>query len=233
MQAGLEISAVLPAHNEAKNLEAVVEQCLNVLAEHCTAFEIVIVDDGSSDGTADLADRLAGSNQRVKAVHHPTNRGYGAALSSGFAAASLPLIFFTDSDGQFDIRELAELLPHLDRTDMVIGYREYRQDPLHRRIYGAIFSAAVRGLFSVQARDVNCAFKVFRKSLLDEVELVSPGALINAELLALAKSRGIDSTEVSVTHLPRVFGTQSGGSPRVIFKAVAELIALKRRYPGT
>ncbi len=223
------VSCILPAFNEANNVESAVSSCKETLGRLWNEFEIIIVDDGSSDGTGDLADRLAASDPGIRVIHHERNLGYGAALRSGFSAALNPWLFFTDSDGQFDPTDLEKFIPHLDESDMVVGFRSPRVDPWNRVLYGRLFSAAIRFLFGVNARDINCAFKIFRRKILDGVELTSPGALINAELLAVARGKGVTPVEVPVRHLPRLQGRQTGGSIRVILRAVMELFSLLYR----
>jgi glycosyltransferase involved in cell wall biosynthesis len=218
------VSAVLPAFNEKDNLAEAVHTLERVLDAHAGDHEIIIVDDGSQDGTAAIADSLAGPAVRV--IHHPMNRGYGAALRSGFAAARFDYIFFTDSDGQFDLTELRLIVEPAVERGFAAGYRLKREDPLIRRTYGAAFSFLVRLFFGVKVRDVNCAFKLFRRSLISDFELKAQGALINAEILALARARGVDPLEVGVTHLPRQKGLNTGGSLPVILRAGREMAAL-------
>ncbi|MDI3339518.1 MAG: glycosyltransferase family 2 protein [Sphaerobacter sp.] len=220
------LSLVLPAHNEVDNLAPVVRRALDVLPCLVADFQIVIVDDGSRDGTGALADELAASDPRITVVHHPRNRGYGAALTSGFAAATGDYIMFMDSDQQFDIADLSFLVPFVGQYDLVAGYRIARQDARYRIVYAWIFNLAVRILFGVRLRDVDCAFKVFRADLLRAIDLTSPGALINTEILAKAERAGATWTEVGVNHYPRPAGASSGGSPRVVVRAVKETIAL-------
>ena len=216
----------MPAYNEARNLEPVVEDLTRVLKKITDSFELIIVDDGSKDGTHELADELSKRDFRVRAVHHPVNMGYGAALRSGFGAASHDWIFFTDADGQFDPENLTMLIPLAGQHQFVTGYRENRMDPWHRRAYGAIFSALIRALFGVKVKDVNCAFKLFNKRLLQGAELATRGALINAELLVAAKKMGVDPVEVPVTHRRRHQGEASGGSIKVMARAAQELAEL-------
>ena len=227
-QAAIPLSVVLPAYNEAANLPATVAGALAVLRELGGRFEVIVVDDGSRDGTGALADALARETPEVRAVHHPSNRGYGAAIRSGFAAATLPWLFFTDADGQFDLRELPPLLPHAARADIVAGYRLRRHDPWFRRLYALLFGRLlVRALLGVRVRDLNCAFKLLRRDLVASLDLRSDGALINAELLGKAQRAGARIVEVGVHHLPRRVGTQTGGTPRVIARAFWELLALR------
>lgn len=220
------LSLVLPAHNEVDNLSAVVHRALDVLPQLVEEFQIVIVNDGSRDGTGPLADELAAADERITVVHHPRNRGYGAALTSGFSAATGDYIMFMDSDQQFDIADLSFLTPFIGQYDLVAGYRVNRQDALYRIVYAWIFNVAVRILFGVRLRDVDCAFKVFRADLLRAIDLTSPGALINTEILAKAERAGATWIEVGVNHYPRPAGESSGGSPRVVFRAMKETIAL-------
>ncbi len=224
--AGVEISAVLPAHNEVENLAAVVRPLAAALERLVDRFEIVIVNDGSSDGTADLADKLALEDERVHVVHHAVNQGYGAALVSGFDDGCCDWLFFTDADGQFDVCEIKSLVELAGEHDFIVGYREARDDPWHRRLYGRLFSWSVRTLFGVNVRDVNCAYKLFRRDLIAQAPLQTRGALINAEILVVAKQKGVDPVEVPVTHRPRRHGEQSGGSVKVIARAARELLEL-------
>jgi glycosyltransferase involved in cell wall biosynthesis len=162
----------------------------------------------------------------VRAIHHDGNRGYGAALTSGFEAASGDSIMFMDSDQQFDIADINALLPYVGHYDIVAGYRIQRRDPLYRRLYGKLFGLVVWTLFDVHLRDTDCAFKIFRADLLKNLELTTPGALINTEILARAKRRGVTIAQVGVHHYPRVAGASSGGSPRVVFRAMGETLRL-------
>ena len=226
--AGIALSVVLPAYNEAANLRATVEGALEVLRGLGGRFEVIVVDDGSRDGTGALADALARATPEIRAVHHPHNRGYGAAIRSGFTAATLPWLFFTDADGQFDLRELPTLLSETARADVVAGYRLRRQDPWFRRLYAFLFGRVlVRAVLGVRVRDLNCAFKLIRRDLVAGLDLKSDGALINAELLGKAQRAGARAIEVGVHHFPRRVGTQTGGNPRVIMRAFRELLALR------
>jgi glycosyltransferase involved in cell wall biosynthesis len=220
------ISAVLPAFNEAENLAAVVQDLKKAMDQLTRHYEIIIVDDGSTDKTVAVSEDLSRDDLKVRLLRHPRNLGYGAALGSGFKAARLPWIFFTDSDGQFDLSELAKLAEKSAGHDFVAGFRAMRADPLLRRAYGFIFSALVRALFKVKATDINCAFKLFKRDLIEDHEFKARGALFNAELLAVARQKGVDPIEVAVTHRPRLKGKNTGGSARVIIRAGKEILAL-------
>ncbi|MCX2726261.1 glycosyltransferase family 2 protein [Thermomicrobium sp. 4228-Ro] len=220
------LSLVLPAYNEAANLEAVVRRALAVLPELVERFEIIIVDDGSRDGTDEIAERLAREDQRIRVVHHPVNRGYGAALRSGFAASHGELVMFMDADQQFDPADFAHLAPFLPHADIVAGYRVRRRDPWIRLVYAALFNAAMRLLFGITVRDIDCAFKVLRGDLVRALDLRMNGALVNTELLAKAQRAGATIVEVGVHHYPRLSGEPSGGSVRVILRAMREVLQL-------
>lgn len=226
------LSLVLPAHHEEANLEPVTREALAALPALYRDFELVIVDDGSRDATAAIADRLAAAEPRIRVVHHERNRGYGTALRSGFAAARGDLIAFMDADRQFNVRDLARLTPFAEASAIVAGYRLRRHDPWRRILLGAAFNVLVRILFSVRVRDIDCGFKLFHADLLQELDLRSPGALINTEILAKARRMGATLTEVGVPHHPRSAGKQSGGSPRVILRALGEICLLWWRLHG-
>jgi len=220
------ISVFFPCYNEQDNVARTVERALDVLEKLNADFEVIIVDDGSMDNTGRIADEIARRNSRVRVVHHHPNLGYGAALRSGFKAATKELVFYTDGDGQFDISEMPSLLPLMDETDIISCYRLNRQDNLVRRMNGWCWTKLVCLLFGMKIRDIDCAFKLYKREIFDHIELSSTGALINAEILARAARRGYRITERGVHHYPRTAGRQTGGRPRVILRAFKELIKL-------
>mgnify|MGYP001179517350 CR=1 FL=1 len=220
------LSLVLPAHNEEDNIEIVVRRALSILPRYTDDFEIIVVNDGSRDGTGRIIDALALEDSRVRAVHHPVNRGYGGALKSGFAASSHDYVMFMDADRQFDIADIGLLTPFVSTHDIVAGFRMERSDPLHRRINAEIFNIAVRILFGVHMRDLDCAFKIFRGDQLRTLKLTTSGALINAEMQAKLRRQGATVQQVGVPHYPRVAGHATGGSLRVILRAMKETVVL-------
>ena len=224
---GLGISAVLPAHNEEKVIAASVGAMVETLEGLGADYEVIVVDDGSRDRTADIVAGLSPSNPHVRLVSHQSNRGYGAALWTGFTSATKELVFLTDSDKQFDVAELREFLPLLDGADLVIGYREPRADPLIRRLNGWGWNAIVRLLFGYTARDVDCAFKLFRRRVLDHVNVHATGATFSAELLVKARRLGFVVRERRASHFPRPAGTPTGAKPAVILRAFRELLRLR------
>jgi len=226
---GPSISVFLPCYNEQDNVERTTRNGLEVLEKLGADFEIIIVDDGSSDATGQIADRLAEETRRVRVIHHPVNRGYGAALQSGFKAATKKLVFYTDGDGQFDIAELPALLPLAETYDIVSCYRLDRQDPLIRKINGWLWTKLVCLLFRMNIRDIDCAFKLFNRKIFDNITMTSEGALIDAEILARAAKIGCTITQRPVHHYPRKAGKQTGANLRVILRAFRELLKLHGR----
>ena len=220
------LSLVLPAHNEEGNIALVVERALATLPDFAAEFEIIVVNDGSRDATGRILDGLVEADPRVKAIHHPHNRGYGGALTSGFRAATGDHIMFMDADRQFDIADIALLAPLVPAFDIVAGFRMERNDPFHRRVFAEVFNVTVRILFAVHLRDIDCAFKIFRGDLIRSMELTAPGALINTEIQAKARRQGATLAQVGVHHYPRVAGTASGGNWRVIARAMRETLFL-------
>ena len=217
-------------YNEEGNIEHAVTSALGVLAGVTDRYEVIVVNDGSRDRTGALADRLAAANSHVRAVHHPENRGYGAAVRSGFAAAQYPLVVLADGDNQFDLGELALLLRSLGTFDIVSGYRIARHDPAVRRLYAFMYNRVARVFFSIPLRDVNCGFKLYRRALVERLlpQLRSTGALINVEMLARARKLGAKVTEVGVHHYARETGQPTGGNPAVILRAAREMMELWR-----
>lgn len=222
------LSIFFPMHNERENIDEVVSRARAAWPRFADKGEIILVDDGSTDGTSGRADELAALYPEVRVVHHGTNRGYGGALQSGIRAARLPWIFYTDGDNQFDLEEIALLLPFRHDHAIVTGFRIKRQDPWHRRSNALLFNAVVSLLFGVRVQDVDCAFKLYRADIFKSMPLVSNGAMIDLEILARARRQGHRIAEVGVHHYPRRFGRSSGGDPRVILRAARELLILWR-----
>jgi glycosyltransferase involved in cell wall biosynthesis len=222
------ISVFFPAFNEEKTIKAAVSNAISVIPGLFNDYEIIIVDDGSTDKTPEICSALAKENRNIRVVRHPKNLGYGAALKSGFSSAGKELVFFTDGDNQFDISEIKTFLPHLQNADLVIGYRLKRKDSWHRLLFGIMFRLLVGVAFNLWVKDVDCAFKLIKKDVLKDMVLKSDGALINTELLVRSKKKGFRIKEVGVHHFPRKGGKATGGNIKVIVKAFYEIIKLFR-----
>lgn len=222
------ISIFFPAFNEESNIRKTAAAADLFASKAFNDYEIIIIDDGSSDATPQIIDELAKGNRNIKAVHHLRNKGYGAAIRSGFANSSRELIFFTDGDGQFDISEIGKMLPLLKEADMVVGYRIKRQDPIHRLIFARSWGTLIGILFNLWVRDIDCAFKLIKRPVIESLQLRSDGAFISAELLIKAFKKGFKIKEVGVHHYPRKAGTQTGANIKVIIKAFRELFSLWR-----
>ena len=221
------ISVFFPCYNEQDNIARVVEQALSILEKLNTEFEVIIVDDGSRDKTGQICDELAKQNDRIKVVHHRANLGYGAALQSGFRATTKELVFYTDGDGQFDINEMPPLLGFMEQCDIVSCYRLNRRDNLIRKINGWCWTKLVCLLFGMKIRDIDCAFKLYKREIFNHIKLTSNGALIDAEILARAISKGYRIMQYGVHHYPRTAGTQTGSNLKVIVHALRELLQLR------
>jgi glycosyltransferase involved in cell wall biosynthesis len=226
---GYRLSIVLPAYNEEANIPEAVARATDVAADVCQDFEIIVVDDGSVDRTGAIVTELAAADPRVRLITHRYNLGYGEALRTGFKAARMDLVFFTDADNQFDLKELKVFLPWSDRVDVVAGYRINRQDSFGRRVNALIWNYFVRVLFYVPVRDIDCAFKLFRREVLEQVDIRSVGALVNTELMVKAGRAGASVVEIGVSHYPRTAGKARGANPRVVLMALTEVFQMKRR----
>jgi len=223
------VSVFFPCYNEQDNIAALIEKTISVLEKLDADFELIIVDDGSSDSTARIADEMAQKDDRVKAVHHQSNLGYGEALKSGFKAATKELVFYTDGDGQFDIGEMPPLLPMLEEFDIVSCYRINRKDSIMRKINGWAWTKLVCRLFGMKVRDIDCAFKLYKREIFDKIKMSSSGALIDTEILARAVREGYTITQKGVHHYPRTAGEQTGANLKVILRAFKELFELRKK----
>ncbi len=224
------ITVAMPAYNEAENIKAMVQDVIQVMDPLADDYEIIVVDDGSRDGTGKVVQSLEQRYPQVRLVQHEVNQGYGAAVFSGLTSASKELVFFTDSDRQFDLHEIEKLLAHIDEYDLVIGYRAPRRDPFMRLVNAWGWKTLINLLFGYTARDVDCAFKLMRRQVIERIkdEVASRGATFSAEFLVRAKRAGFRIREVPISgHRPRVAGSPTGARSDVIIRAFKELFRFR------
>lgn len=217
------LSVILPAHNEEAIITHTINNCIKFLTPLVQDLEVIVVNDGSTDRTPVILEELALAYPCVRVINHPVNQGYGAALVSGFEAAAKELIFFMDSDGQFDIQDLKPFFPLLACYDAVLGYRLARQDTRMRKLNAWGWKMLIRTVLGVHIRDIDCAFKLFRAHFFREYRLETRGAMINTEILYKWTKAGYTYTEMGVRHLPRRGGRATGAKPSVILRAFKEL----------
>jgi glycosyltransferase involved in cell wall biosynthesis len=223
------ISLVLPAYNEADNIEPMVAEATPALEANADDYEILVIDDGSSDDTAAVTRRVIETHPHVRLIEHPVNQGFGAAVFTGFTNAEKDWIFYTDADRQFVLSELERFVPYMDQADLIAGYRAPRRDPFLRVFYGKGWSALCTLLFGYTVRDVDCGFKLFRSEIIQDLapQIASRGATFSIEWLARAKRAGYRFVELPVTHRPRVAGSQTGANIDVIIRAFRELVQVR------
>ena len=229
MKKVLELSIFFPFWNEEENIERVVTNAIVTAEKIAKKWEIIMVDDGSSDRTLKIAEKLALGDSRLRVVSHQPNRGYGAALTSGFTHSYYELIVFNDGDGQFDFTEVSRFIDKLDHADMVIGFREKRRDHklFKRLLLMNLLKVWDLMLFHFYYRDIDCGFKMFKKEAIEKIlPLRSEGAMITTEILAKAKRKKLKIKEVGVTHFPRQRGHQTGANFPVIVRAILESFIL-------
>ena len=229
------ISVFFPAYNDEASIAGLVGDALALLPSLTDDFEVIVVDDGSTDGTAAVLDELARGDSRVRVVNHGVNRGYGAALRTGFASASKDLVFYTDGDGQYDVRELVQLRTLLvEGVDIVNGYKVQRADGWQRKAIGAAYNGLAHLLFSIPIRDVDCDFRLVRRRAVEQVELVSSSGSICVELVHKLHLRGCVFAEVPVRHRPRVHGRSQFFTLRRVSRTALDLMSLWLRVaaPG-
>lgn len=221
------LSIFFPFWNEEENIERVVRKTIPLAQKVAEQWEIVMVDDGSSDKTLEIAQKLAKDDPRLKVISHQPNRGYGAALKDGFKNSKYDVIVFTDGDGQFDFSQVSKFIEKIDFADIVMGYRQKRQDHPFRRFLMNLLKIWDFVFFGFYYKDIDCGFKMFKKKSVQKImPFESEGAMITTEILAKAKKKSLKIVQVEVTHYPRKFGDQSGGNMRVILRAIKESFAL-------
>jgi glycosyltransferase involved in cell wall biosynthesis len=221
------LSVFFPAYNDSGTIASLVIAALRAARQLTPDFEVIVVNDGSADATAEILDELARTYPEVKIVHHPQNRGYGGALRSGFAASTRDLIFYTDGDAQYDPAEMSALWDAFGAdVDLVNGYKISRSDPLHRIVIGRIYHHTVKLLFGLRVRDVDCDFRMMRRSIFDTVVLEKDSGVICLEMMKKIQDAGFRIAEVPVHHYHRTHGrSQFFNFPR-LFKTAVDVAKL-------
>lgn len=237
------ISLFFPAYNEEANVGGTIDKCIEILEPFGCDYEIIIVDDGSKDRTSEITKNYASNNPHVVLKRHEKNKGYGGALQTGFRSCRYGLLFFSDCDLQFDLSELTAFIERMKEDasiDVVIGYRIKRADPFIRKLNAFGWKIWARLLFGLNVRDIDCAFKLFKKEVMDNIVIESTGALSSVEFLTKIKNMGYKIIQMGVNHYPRKEGTQTGAKVSVIIRAFYESFKLygkirqfNREYAGT
>ncbi|MBV9188568.1 MAG: glycosyltransferase family 2 protein [Acidobacteria bacterium] len=225
------ISLVIPMFNEEANIEHAIAYAVDALSQHASDYEIIIVDDASTDDSPELVRRAIAGNPRIRLIRHDFNQKLGASLRTGFAEAKNELILYMDADLPFDPEVLGRAIRAINvtRADVITGYRFDRTtEGFKRTLYSVLYNWLIRALFRISIRDVNFSFKLMRREVLKAIDLHSEGSLIDAELVVKARNRGFVIQQIGLDYFPRIRGESHLSSPGVIFKIFRELI---RFYP--
>jgi glycosyltransferase involved in cell wall biosynthesis len=220
------LSVFFPAYNDSGTIASMVIRTVQTASKLTPDFEVIVVDDGSADGTADIADELARTYPQVRAVHHPINRDYGAALQTGFRSATKELIFYTDGDAQYDPTELALLWERIEHADLVNGYKISRADPLHRIVIGRVYHYIVSLMFGLKLRDVDCDFRLMRRAIFERINLEKTSGIICVEMMKKIQDGGFRIVEVPVHHFHRTHGTSQFFNFRRLARVARDLMLL-------
>ena len=216
------LSVFFPAYNEEANLPHLLNQTYKIMPQFAHKLEVIVVNDGSEDNTAGVVKQFQKKHKNLKLVNHPKNLGYGAALKSGFKAASYEWIFFTDADLQFDLKEFASFLPFTKKYKAILGYRVNRAEGFHRALNAKLLKLFVDALFRVHVKDIDCAFKLLKSEIIKPLKLESDGAFVSSEMLYKLKKNKVKFKQLPVSHYPRKYGSSTGANPLVILRAMKD-----------
>jgi glycosyltransferase involved in cell wall biosynthesis len=223
------LSCFFPVYNEEPNIQRLLDEAIATIPQFATRWEALVIDDGSTDGTARIVRDYSARHPEIRLIQHNSNLGYGHALRTGFQESAGEAVFFTDADLQFHLSDIGSLLPPFQNADVVIGYRIKRRDPWHRLVVAGVYHTVLRTVFDLHVRDIDCAFKLFDRRVVDMFvgELESRSAFISPELVIRAQLAGFRITEVGVNHYPRTAGKSGGASFKVIARTIQEMRKLR------
>jgi len=222
-----------PAYKDEGNIGIVINSAIKVLDEIAGKYLITIIEDGSPDRTGEVADKLAGKYENVKVIHHKSNKGYGEALKTGFTnpdRSDYDFIIYTDGDGQFNLEELKKVMPLLEKYDAVIGYRRNRVENLQRKFQSWVYNFFTKMISGLKYKDFNCSFKIFKREVVERIDIEFPTVFIDAELIIKTELSGYKIFEIGVTHYPRITSTGSGAMLSLVWGTIKSMWQFHKKY---
>jgi glycosyltransferase involved in cell wall biosynthesis len=221
-----EISLFLPVYNEQEVIKQTIQDSQKVIKKIAKKYEILVINDGSSDKTPEIVKGLIKKNKNIRMITHNPNKGYGGAIKTGLKESKYKNVSFIDSDGQFKFKEITKFMPHIGRYDLIIGYRIVRNDPIHRKMNALLWKVWMWLLFGLWVKDTDCGFKVIKRDVCQKITCTTESAITEAEFLIRAKQAGFTFKEVGVHHYPRAGGKSTGANLKVILRALTQSFAL-------
>ena len=220
------ISAFFPVYNDAGTIELMINRLKQVLEETTKDYEIIIVNDGSEDNSAEIADQLAKKHKNIKVIHHEKNKGYGGALKTGFKNVTKDLVFYTDGDAQYNALELKRLLPHINDHHVVNGYKLNRGDGILRKILGTTYNHTVRFIFNLKVKDVDCDFRLMHSKIFKNINLKTDTGMICVEMMKKIENQNYKIKNIPVNHYPRTYGRSQFLRPKRVIKTMKGVLDL-------